>query len=301
MNSYTILPKTFACWITLILCGCADLKQNLPAPTSTDIRVHENGWIDPANSNFHGKAIQKSGWDMSLCKSCHGLKYDGGKVNVSCLTCHTKSAGPENCTTCHGGVNAAPPNDISGNTAQNARGVGAHQIHLLGGKLSVPILCSDCHNVPPALSTVGHVDSPLPAEVVFNSKVSRTISNNPGTLFYSSSLPTVVPAPAYNADSVSCGNTYCHGNFKNGNPTFSPVWNNATGTQAACGTCHGDVNKPTLAERALPKIAALGGTHPNVLFCSLCHTEVVDSDLNIIDKSRHISGKLNLFGREIDF
>lgn len=35
------------------------------------------------------------------------------------MKCHTKPSGPENCTVCHGGVNAAPPRDVLGNTARS--------------------------------------------------------------------------------------------------------------------------------------------------------------------------------------
>ena len=112
---------------------CSELKDDLP-PTGGTLVVHRSGWTDPTSSYFHGDAIRDSGWSMSLCKTCHGQRYDGGMTGVSCLTCHTNPTGPEYCTTCHGSTsNAAPPRDISGGLSMSSRGVGAHQKHIIGG------------------------------------------------------------------------------------------------------------------------------------------------------------------------
>jgi predicted CxxxxCH...CXXCH cytochrome family protein len=287
-------------FLALVGTGCAELRDDLP-PAGGTIVVHKSGWIDPTSSYFHGNAIRDSGWDMSLCKKCHGQRYDGGTTGISCLTCHTNPTGPEYCTTCHGGANnAAPPRDLYHNTDGSSRGVGAHQRHLMGGSISGGMPCSSCHIVPAGLYVVGHVDSQLPAEVPLNSPIGRTVTNEPSTTDYDPTLPLIVPDPLYDAGTISCGNSYCHGSFKNGN-FFAPIWNDATGTQMACGTCHGDVTKPTLAERARPKNAAEGGTHPSSTSCSNCHGDVVNSSLSIIDKTKHINGKLNVSGQERDF
>jgi predicted CxxxxCH...CXXCH cytochrome family protein len=273
----------------VFLPACSELQSELPAPSSAALKVHPSGWTETGNANFHGMAIRANNWDMRDCRTCHGLIYDGGTSGISCRTCHNKPAGPENCSTCHGTVNPAPPRDLAGNMLPTARGVGAHQIHVLGGALSTNISCLECHKVPGGTYDAGHVDTPAPAEVMFTGR----LANEPSL--------GVTPNPAWNPQSLACSGTYCHGAFKNGNPDFAPVWTNATGTQAACGTCHGDPTRPTLAERALPKTTAQGGTHPNNLNCGGCHAQVVNSQLQIIDKSKHINGKLNVFGMEIDF
>lgn len=292
-------------FLTLLVVGCSELKDDLP-PAGGTLTVHGTGWTDTTASNFHGKAIRSAGWDMIQCKTCHGQRYDGGTANVSCLTCHTQAAGPENCTTCHGGSNnAAPPKDINRNTARTAPGVGAHQMHLVGGTLFNGTVCSDCHNVPPSVYSPGHLDSPLPAEVPMNGYIPRTVTNEPTTADWDSVLPVFTPSPNHSSVDLSCGNTYCHGHFKNGNTTNAPVWNSTATTQAACGTCHGDVNAPgTLAARALPKTSARGGTHPSDFDCASCHSQVVSGtgdNVRIIDKALHVNGKLNVFGQERDF
>lgn len=287
----------------VLLQACSDLKTDLPAPATNSLKVHPDGWTTPASANFHGKDIRERNWDMLSCQTCHGSQYDGGVSQASCRTCHNKPAGPENCTTCHGGTNSAPPRDLSGNTAKTARGVGTHQIHVVGGTLTVATPCTECHSVPPTVYTIGHVDTQSPAEVLFKDPLANTTTNEPGTATYSSSLPLFKPVPSYDAQTAKCSNTYCHGNFKNGNTSFAPVWNDATGTQAACGTCHGDVTKTTLAERALPKTTAQGGTHPVIgtTTCDRCHGDVVDATMKIINTSKHINGKISIGTSEFDF
>ena len=117
--------------IGFYLTGCSDLETDINQPPQ--VSLHKEGILAPSNENFHGNLISNNKWNMDLCKDCHGVKYDGGLVKVSCLTCHNQPAGPENCTTCHGSnVSPAPPNDLNGNVSTTDRGVGAHQVHLTG-------------------------------------------------------------------------------------------------------------------------------------------------------------------------
>lgn len=288
----------------VLIGGCAELKDTLPAPVASGVQVHEKSWVDKSSPSFHGNAIRMDNWDMRSCQKCHGAKYAGGISNVSCATCHTQPGSVENCATCHGSVNPAPPRDLSGNTSRSSRGVGAHQVHFVGGSLASAMMCQDCHVVPGAIYVAGHIDNTPNAEVVMNSPLARTRTNKPGTANYSASLPEFVPNPSYDPASLTCGSTYCHGNFKNGNVNFAPVWTAASGTQAACGTCHGDVSKPTLMERALPKTAANGGTHPAIptgWTCANCHGDVVDANTRIINPAKHINGKLNIGPLELDY
>jgi hypothetical protein len=257
--------------------------------------LHGRGWIDTASANFHGDAIRSNGWDMRPCQSCHGAIYTGGKVNVSCRDCHTGAAGPENCTTCHGGVTAAPPRDLNKNTATTARGVGAHQRHLLGGgaDASYTLACSECHNVPPAVYVTGHLDSPPPAEVIIRGALATAD-------------PTGVPGPpAYRSDSLRCSNTFCHGNWSLSRPpstsdyyfvytdtvmvgaNYAPRWTGGA-AEVACGTtCHATPPK---------------GHLPFALkTCKNCHLGITDASGKIIDKTKHINGMIDVYGTEIPF
>lgn len=235
---------------------------------------------------------------MRSCQTCHGTQYSGGTVGVSCLTCHTGTSGPENCSTCHGSsTSPAPPRDLNGNTVNTARGVGAHQVHLLGTTRAKGITCEECHSIPAGVYGAGHVDSGSPAEVNMNNYLANLQTNLPSTSIYSASLPLFDPNPVYDSGTTSCSSTYCHGTFKNGNPSNAPVWNNPA--SAACGTCHGDPAAATTALKALPMTAAQGGTHPNNTSCSICHGGVVNASLQFINSSKHIDGRLNLSGSDI--
>ncbi|MEX1277188.1 MAG: CxxxxCH/CxxCH domain-containing protein [Bacteroidota bacterium] len=282
------------------LSGCSELNSDLPVPSTGKLQVHPDGWTTPASANFHGNDIRNQGWDMKSCQTCHGSRYDGGIAQNSCRTCHTAQGGPESCSTCHGTTNPAPPRDLSGNTARTARGVGAHQLHVAGGPFSSNISCGECHQVPGAVYVPGHLDTPGPAEVMMTN-LARTVTNEPGTIDYDSQLPLFQPNPTFDQNTLQCSNTYCHGNFKNGNPETALSWTDVSGTAAACGTCHGDVTKTTLAERALPKTLALGGTHPNTTNCVNCHGEVVNASLQFVDKALHANGVLNFRGEKRNY
>ncbi len=261
-----------------LLSGCSDLKETLP-PATPAIGVHPGGWVTKTSSEFHGASIKAMGWDMRSCKSCHGSSYDGGTSQVSCRTCHTEVLGPEHCNVCHGSDNAAPPRDLNGNTDGMFRGVGKHQVHLNGTSMSAAVGCSNCHVLPTGnIYDPAHIDSnPGRAELLFSDRARQATG---GT----------TPTPVYFETSGACANTYCHGAFKNGN-SAAVFWNGGAALSTACGSCHGDVTKTTLAEKALP-----GGTHPNNLACSTCHGGVVNASLVIVNPLKHIDGKLNLNG-----
>lgn len=277
--------------ILLFAAGCSDLKETLPATTQTT-GVHPDGWLTKTSADFHGEAIRDQNWDMRSCRTCHGGSYAGGTSGVSCRTCHTESLGPEHCNVCHGSnTNSAPPRDLSGNTSATFRGVGEHQVHLMGTPRTAAVGCSDCHVLPTGnIYDTAHIDAAA-------GKAEVTMIGGLG----SRATAGVTPNPVYHEPSGSCSNTYCHGNFRNGNGTNPMFWNGGAALSAACGSCHGDVSRPTLAERALPKTAAQGGTHPNNLACSSCHGGVVNASLGFVNPNKHIDGYLNLGGLDREF
>ena len=261
------------------------------------ISVHQTGIVDTTSQNFHGYYIKDNQWDMLPCKSCHGENYSGGMVSPSCLNCHSYLNGPENCTTCHGSKTSnAPPKDLNGNYSTSERGVGAHQAHLKENSFGRVVSCTECHVIPGTVYTPGHIDSDNRAEVIMSNDLTilaNLVTNDPSTIYYDSTQITYSPNPEYNLEALTCSNTYCHGYFKNGNLDNKPVWNNSS--TAACGTCHGDETSP------LPKTNSQGGSHINNPNCYICHSDVVDADLKIINPSKHIDGLLNLFGEDIKY
>ncbi len=250
------------------------------------IDVHQTGIKDTASANFHGKFIAANNWNLQLCSSCHGKDYAGGIASPSCKTCHTSSAGPEACNTCHGDFNnpsvIAPPKDADRSSNTNDPGVGAHTTHLYNVKIAPNnVACTECHVIPQSYSSPGHINPDGKAKLVFGTIANSGVSN-----------------ASYDYTTNKCSNTYCHGNFAfsksssqypyfytadkiEGN-NFSPKWNEVDSTQAACGTCHG--------------LPPTGHVYSDLTGCAVCHIGVVDEHGKIIDKTKHMNGKINVFG-----
>jgi predicted CxxxxCH...CXXCH cytochrome family protein len=154
---------------------------------------------------------------------------------------------------------AAPPKDLSGNTAVTALGVGAHRVHLAGGDVSRAVACTECHAVPAKEDDPGHRDSALPAEVQLTGVA--TSENR---------------VPVWNRQKRSCANAWCHSPTA---PGPSPEWTSDAG-RLPCNGCHGTPPAPP---------------HPQMTDCSRCHGAVVgDDDKSIKDKSRHVDGKIDV-------
>jgi predicted CxxxxCH...CXXCH cytochrome family protein len=261
--------------------SCSEIKNDIPTPSN--ISVHGENFNKVNSPEFHGAVIRKSNWNLKACQECHAADYSGGTTGASCLKCHTGSKGPEACNTCHGDfgnpARIAPPRDSYGNTETTARGVGAHTMHLYENLITENLHCSECHNVPHSIYDEGHIISPLPAPVVLGN-----LSKRNGAMDAS-----------YNPDDQTCSNTYCHGNFTFYKDSTANqymyvadkiVGNNVSvkWTQdypdGVCGSCHG-----------LPPTGHYGPLE--ITSCYRCHGAVVDSLGNIIDKTKHIDGKIN--------
>ena len=271
--------------------SCRTCHQSFP---------HADGFDETGG---HLVYMRTNGFPLASCRLCHGSSYSGGSVvETSCSSseCHTTANGPEACNTCHGDFNgtgflsAAPPKNVSGDTSTTIRGVGAHQNHLITGVTGKSVKCQECHTVPADVSALGHIDIPFNIQVMFNDTLA-SLKTSGGI---------IIPTPTYNSADLSCSNLYCHGYFVNGNLSNSPTWNKVDGTQAACGTCHGN---PT-AGNPLP-----AGTHYTGDFfknCALCHytgsvpVAQYNSGTNtwvIVDRPRHVNGKLSRGGTEVIF
>lgn len=253
------------------------------------INVHVDGIVDTTSNNFHGNFLRQHDWNLFDCKTCHGDNYDGGIASPSCVECHTQPDGPEACNTCHGNFDdpeiISPPRDTQNNITTDAPGVGAHVAHLLENDLGYTIECSTCHIVPQSFAEQGHIDNTPRAEVIFGNLAIANIAAN----------------PVYDHSSVTCSDTYCHGNFEfrkedapenhkfiyvdsdvmTGN-NVSVVWNNVDGSQIYCGSCHG---LPPVGHREDPLSA-----------CGYCHSGIVDTNGNLVDslKYKHINGEVDL-------
>jgi len=281
----------------MILNSCSKLQNGVLAPLQPQSIIHPLGWGTLSSANFHGSYIKNNNYDMTTCTSCHGNDLKGGTAQISCYNsqCHQGSNGTSNigtlvCYTCHGSaVNSAPPKDLSGDSLTTYPTVGAHQNHLMGDDPFAKVDCSSCHLVPQAAGPGLH---PYGSKVsVLFSGVAITETNVPGSQDYDSDSATVIPSPIFNAQTLQCSNTYCHGDFKGGN-NFSPKWTVLDGSQDSCGTCHG-----------VPPHGAINGIIPfyqgtSEQNCYYCHEPMMGQN-GIQDSSLHGNGKLELYGHSL--
>jgi hypothetical protein len=255
----------------------------------------------------HSGYLLGKGYPLAQCRTCHGASYTGGTVvdkSCSAVLCHVDAGGaqktPEACNTCHGqfravagdALSAAPPKSVLGDSLTTARGVGAHQKHLVSGTLGKSVKCAECHAVPTQTFSSGHVETQLPAEVVFQDTLARLATGTAGNY---------MPNPTYSATTFKCSNVYCHGSWRLSRATSrypdlftdsvmtgadsEPSW--TEGNTGCGGRCHG-----------LPPV---GHRHQTLTDCANCHPGVVNGSGSIIDKTRHINGRVNVFGSERSF
>ncbi len=274
----------------LFFFSCSDLTDEIVENESP--KVHPTGWGTEGSANFHANSFKDNNWNLKLCQSCHANDFNGGITTVSCKTCHVSEAGPEACNTCHGDFNdglltdstrLAPPRTV---LSEDNSAAGAHVSHLYENDLTANVNCAQCHVVPNKVDDPGHIiPGATHATLTFGD-----LAKNQGA------------DPNYNFETKKCSNVYCHGNFKFlkdsssfaflytdslivGN-NFQPQWNKLDDTQAECGTCH-----------SLPPIGHQNaGNDPDATTCAGCHSGVVGADGTIIDSTKHINGKINVFG-----
>jgi predicted CxxxxCH...CXXCH cytochrome family protein len=220
------------------------------------------------------------------CGTCHTLPPAPPHVVFDkCSVCHGSVVGPDNrtiidpsrhvdgvvevsvpaaCDTCHGSpASPAPPPALNGFYDTTYRGVGAHERHLTDGRFTRKLDCSECHVVPSAVLSPGHIDTPRPAEVTFSGR------------------PTMQShQPVWNG--TTCSNTYCHdpGNGKWGGDNATPIWTEPN--QAYCGTCHAIPPPDPHPQRPV------GG----LLVCADCHSNMTPSE-DFVDPARHINGVID--------
>jgi predicted CxxxxCH...CXXCH cytochrome family protein len=234
------------------------------------------------------------GTGEAACGACHAIPPPAPHAASSaCELCHRLAAGPGltikdrarhvdglvevpkgPCNLCHGDATMeAPPKDTKGNTDTTAPGVGAHRNHLEGSKMpfALPLACTTCHPVPP--QSTKHMSGA--ADVTFTGISSGNLA---GQATQHKSTPSYAGSPA-----STCAQVYCHGGWTevsnpSGGAVTTPTWTKVDGTQGFCGACH-----------SLPPPFP----HPQTNACAACHPSVVDATYKIIDRGKHINGKVD--------
>lgn len=196
------------------------------------------------------------------CSVCHGAVIDAQRgFLMPNLHVDGRVQVEQTCTACHGSAtNAAPPQDLKGGSDPTRLGVGAHQIHLLGGNSSRPLACGECHPVPASITSAGHLDLQTvdPADVVFVGPAAADNRN-----------------PRWERGSATCSGSYCHGPSDPLNA--SPTWVKVPGG-LQCTSCHGWPPAPP---------------HPADARCDRCHANV-DAQGMILERALHVNGEIDL-------
>lgn len=194
----------------LAVTGCAEER---PRTVDDCLGIHGCGVLDPASPDFHGRELERTGWDLALCASCHGASFAGTSAAPTCRTCHAD--GPDACSTCHGATGPT---------------TGAHRRHA-----DAAVACSECHAVPSAWSDEGHVrrgggGDPPPAEVAMTGLATATPRAGDRTA-----------APSFDPSTGTCAQVYCHGDVLGGagGVEAQPRWVAVGPGPAACDRCHG--------------------------------------------------------------
>ena len=252
---------------------------------------HPPGIADTTSSDFHGKLIMANNFVMNACQKCHGSDFSGdGSNQLNCRNCHTQAVGPLACNTCHGNFGdpsrIAPPRDINGNSSTDLITVGAHVSHLYTNNFAV-VACENCHLVPNANNVKNHFNQGSQTKiVVLDSLAVHGIALN----------------AVFDANTGTCSNIYCHGNFEFKKSDALPErqfaytsdkmtgnnkivkWTLLDGSQAPCGSCHGTTDG---------FISPVGHIKMPITECVACHSTVVNGKGEIVDKTRHINGQIN--------
>lgn len=262
---YTRIYNIILLFILIILIyGCSDNKSISTLPST-----HPKEWIDPQSADFHGKVVSDHG--SKSCEKCHGVDFEGGISDVSCLDCHLASGA---CMSCHGGTDnntGAPPRGLNGETDPSNIAVGAHTGHV-ENEITNNYDCVICHIKPINITDPTHMDGDNIAEVVFGS-----IAGN---------------SAEWDRIQAKCNNVYCHGNFDGGNH-INPSWINSD--QANCGSCHDVGSQPALLlwEHEFHISTAR-------IRCEKCHGNVVDINMNISNLDLHINGQIDTLTSDIE-
>ena len=188
------------------------------------------------------------GLPVLLTTACsESTDYEDVETVEWCFACH---GSPEN------GDSAPPPTSWrDGDSAD------AHRQHLDAAEWHAAVECVSCHQLPTAVGDKGHVDSDLPAELIFSGLAEADDA-----------------VPRYNPATSKCSETYCHGaTLEAGGALTEPSWNVVDGSQDECGTCHG---------------APPAGEHPQSDRCEVCHDELMAADGIFVAPELHIDGSV---------
>ena len=219
---------------------------------------HPAGW---AAAGVHGQAAKMH---EQTCTNCHGSTLEGASDAASCDSCHP-SAWREDCSFCHGSAETPAPPESFDDTLVDQRFPHPAHVNSPGDNGHAAYSCDTCHQAPTDFLDVGHLfdESPGRAET----DLSRGVSAQ----------------GAWDAETYSCSNTWCHGDGQKHNGSVA-----ADDGTRDCGDCHGDANSSN----------SLSGEHNehvrHKVECQECHSTVVSGDSQITGPELHVDGSVQV-------
>ena len=306
----------------------AQASQNFAVPFDCRICHGNGGTTNPQNHANKTINMDFSGYGANTVYS-NGNNVAPGTAYGSCSTsdCHgrrTITWGPSSplplCEKCHGSrtsVGGFYATSGPGTAASNTDPiVGAHNAHIHQTKSAFTLYtsysaykdCSECHVKPSGPYDAGHIDTALPAEVVFQ---PGAIANR--AIYYGFSG---AKGATYSAS--TCNNIWCHGAAMDSNvgrgayanvvadggtlgSPQAPVWNSPmlNGVPANdCTRCHSyPPPGPNETYTHFSHYSTINGVDvaqlkkPNE--CNACHINVKSDGSGFINSATHINGTVD--------
>ena len=241
------------------------------------------GHLFAADGSVMTRARVTVAWDGTRCSNtyCHGdatPAWNGGPGEATCGSCHgvpPTNHASNRCGDCHGRVadNSAhivgdalhADGKVSlgddGGTCLSCHPTpgGAHLSHAQAPhELRGPIGCTECHVVPTAVDSPGHIDHPT----------VQVFPPGSGMLARAGGAQ-----PSWNG--ATCSGTYCHGDA-------TPTWVPGNGA-ASCGSCH-----------AIPPATSAHAGVTSLADCSRCHPATMNASGGLIVGGKHLDGVVDV-------
>ena len=280
---------------------------------TTNPQNHANGSINMDFSGYGANTIYSlgthapgSGYGSCSAANCHGrrtIAWGPSSTLPLCDKCHGSK------TSAGGFYTTSGPGTAANNTDPV---VGAHNAHIhqvnsaftLYTSYSAYKDCGECHIKPNGPYDAGHIDTALPAEVVFQ---PGAIANK-GIVY-----GTTTSHAAYNSSNRTCNNVWCHGSAMDSNrgsgayatvvadggtlgkPT-TPTWNQPFlngKPQNDCTHCHS--YPPPAPNESYSHFSHYSSDNISVVLkqpneCSGCHINVKSDGNGFINSATHING-----------
>ena len=258
---------------------CHGVSLKTPGPESTPHWLSENsihcgschpvpmvnnGGADCSVCHQQSVAPCTAGTDDCLTVSGDtAIRFVNKAMHMDGQTPVGKKGAEGTCYACHGSAESqgAPAPDLHGNSEISSVTVGLHQIHVTNSSLRKGIPCSDCHNVPSTYTSAGHIDSDLPAEVVFSNLANGKLRD-----------PNTTVVATWDRKTGTCTNVYCHSRPQ-GTVGAEWKWTEPLSGGLVCNSCHkGKKDYP-------------------LNYCQTCHLNFyIDGEL---DPNKHLNGQLD--------